>query len=227
MNGERKEPSDPEKQLAWMAEDTKAKVIIFHALSQDILGKMISLPTSKTIWDTLKTKFYIRIDDNEADEDIRELMINHFDNCGSVEEYITKISTAIRKIERNLPEGQAWPEYLDVRFLLCNLGPTWREFMTIYMNCMYDSVKITLVDVSDALIDQERRANAYSGSVAGGASSKKGSGGGNGNTNRVPWKIRRRWTCKHCRRVGHKEPGCWVLHPEKKPGGPRGGIKGP
>lgn len=193
-----------DRQEAWLYKDNHARGTICSHVSEDIVEDVIELTTSKAIWNKLKEKFHTSTD-TQSFEGIQELMTTHLDNCKNVQEYVNKVSVAIRKIKLNLLPAETFPETLAVQYLLVNLGPEWKTFVTVYINGQYKRGTHKFGDVANALLQEEMRMTDYDASVnLTKARKRKDSEKG-------------QEVCQHCKKTGHQKAKCWTLYPEQLP----------
>jgi len=113
-----------EKLLAeWEQNDEKAHGTICSTVSREIRHEVVKLSTSREVWEAIREKYNI-VSSVQSFEGLQTAINTQYDNCNGVQQYVTKLTTALDKFETSLRKSEKLPESVRIQFLLCNLSKT-------------------------------------------------------------------------------------------------------
>jgi hypothetical protein len=143
----------------WREADEKAMAIICTAVSPAIRHDIGSKGISKSMWDTIKSKFNIGLPVPPL-VGLHEADMTRYVSCRDVHDYIQRMSTAMDKLEGTLARGKRTPELVKIHYLLWNLRESWNVFRDVYVNCRYNKAIDTFDSVAQELILEDMRVKA-------------------------------------------------------------------
>lgn len=142
----------------WREADEKAMAIICMAVSPAMRRDIDSKGISKSMWDTIKSKFDIGLPVPPL-VGLHEADMTRYDSCRDVHDYAQRMSTAMDKykLEVSLRPGERTPELVKIYHLLWNLRESWNVFRDVYVNCRYNKTTDTFDSVAQELILEDMR----------------------------------------------------------------------
>jgi hypothetical protein len=209
-NGEEPEPDqeEPTKVAQWSTRAEKASYVILLSLAEGPLEHVDHLPVAepKAILSTLEQLYGTRGDAARFYR-LKDLVTTTLEGCNSVTSYIDTLKLHYKRLGDL--EGTL-PEWVLIGLILFGLGDSYDSYVVNTVSAMRSAAP-KLNDVIAGVIDEERRQRGKESATA---LATRARGKGNGNANKGDNKTKR---CTHCKRIGHENPECWQLHPEKRP----------
>ncbi|KAL4804200.1 hypothetical protein BDV18DRAFT_36367 [Aspergillus unguis] len=193
----------------WLDSDDKAHRIICRSLSHSIRHEVMNKESSRAVWETLEKKYDV-VSGILSFEGLQSAIRTRCEAFQSVEQYISKMSACLDKLQMSLRASEKLPDSVRIQFLLCNLGEGWDTFLTCYLNSCYDRQSTTYSEVTQILIQWEMRAKFHAASANLVKSDRKMDSGDRSKRNGSGKKKRK---CKVCRKAGHSKKDCWTAHP--------------
>ena len=153
-------PKDSKERLnklarTWKEADDKAHGVIYSTLSPAIEMEVIDLSTSSLVWDNLRSKCEHASMPIPAVVGLRKALGIHYDDYNNIQQYSSVMSAALDEFDRGLNEDEKLPESARIHFLLCNLGESWDDFVSSYLEIRYDQKLETFHSVTQVLIQAE------------------------------------------------------------------------
>ncbi|RAL00347.1 uncharacterized protein BO80DRAFT_445733 [Aspergillus ibericus CBS 121593] len=143
-----------EKLRLWQDADDKAYGMICQSLSHPIKHEVINQSCSKVVWDYLEAKYNTPCS-SLSFKGLRAVTNTRYDDCNGMEEYVTKLTAALEKLDRSLGDKYLLPDPLKIQYLLCNLGNSWKDFLTRYLSSRFEKGKTSFDEVVHDLLQEE------------------------------------------------------------------------
>jgi hypothetical protein len=185
--------------------DQKGLSMIRLSLDDGPLLQIRQCKTAATTWTSLKNLYSPKGFSSEF-LICKELFETDLESCNhSMENFLNTVKRLTDELKAKEIE---LPNQVILAWVLNNLTSDYDAFTTIITQSLRtDSSKINLENLFSSLIDEARRQKSKdSDSTALLVNSKK-----------RKFSERARSTCGHCKKPGHKQEKCWILHPELNP----------
>lgn len=178
----------------------KAKAKLILTLDTSIYVHIRDKPSCKDVWDTLK-KMYEDSGFTRKIGLLRTLISLRYENCVSMEAYVTSVIETSRKLDRTgFKINEEWIGSLLLAGLPERFGP-------MIMAIEHSGIAVTADEIKTKLLDMETesKTSSASGAFASKATRKPKEGRGTGD---IKTKVRNDVTCYKCKQKGHFQNKC-------------------
>jgi hypothetical protein len=194
--------------------DQKGLAMIRLSLDDGPLLQVRQCKTASETWTSLKNLYSPKGFSSEF-LICKELFETDLESCNhSMENFLNTVKRLTDELKAKKIE---LPDQVILAWVLNNLTSDYDAFTTIITQSLRtDSTKINLENLFSSLIDEARRQKSKDGnSTALLVNSKKRKF-----SHKQDPKKRAKVVCSHCKKPGHRQEKCWILHPELKPKAP-------
>lgn len=143
----------------WKKGNAEAVRIILTSLSAPIHREFKTYTNAHRLLTALKQRYEVE-QNVPVLEGLRSAISTTYPQCKDIHDYIEKMTFALDRFEKSLASGETLGDSVRIQFLLGNLGETWQTFLTTYLCTRFDKDRMTFVEVSHALIQEEMRVRA-------------------------------------------------------------------